>query len=85
MANSGSARNLPERTSRSPGRAITTSYDTGAAEPQPPGRGDDDPVWPAGGGVTAQVEVDDDGYALRYPTVALRVPDAVTTGPPAPR
>lgn len=36
------------------------------------------------GGFTAEVEVDDDGYALRYPLVALRVPAAVTSAPPAP-
>jgi hypothetical protein len=36
-------------------------------------------------GFTAEVEVDDDGYALRYPQVALRVPDAVRSGPPAAR
>jgi uncharacterized protein len=37
------------------------------------------------GGFTAEVEVDDDGYALRYPLVALRVPDAVRGAPPAAR
>jgi uncharacterized protein len=42
--------------------------------------------YASAGGFTAEIEVDDDGYALRYPQVALRVPDVVTpTGPPAPR
>jgi hypothetical protein len=36
-------------------------------------------------GFTADIEVDDDGYPLRYPTVALRVPDAVRRAPPAAR
>ena len=39
----------------------------------------------ASDGFTADLEVDGDGYAVRYPQVALRVPDAVRTGPPAPR
>jgi hypothetical protein len=30
------------------------------------------------GGFTAEIEVDDDGYALRYPLVALRVPAATS-------
>lgn len=36
-------------------------------------------------GFTADIEVDDDGYPLRYPTVALRVPDALGSAPPAAR
>jgi hypothetical protein len=36
-------------------------------------------------GFTAEIEVDDDGYALRYPQVAVRVPEAVRSGPPAAR
>ena len=36
-------------------------------------------------GFTADIEVDEDGYPLRYPTMALRVPDAVRSPPPAAR
>jgi hypothetical protein len=37
------------------------------------------------GSFAADIDVDDDGYAVRYQTVALRVPDAVRSAPPAAR